>query len=177
MSIIPLHIQRRFERRWAARFGSLLIPALPKNVGLKGSLTNMRRARQRPKKTWVEAEGEGKWARKAPIPVCLLLSEKLLGGTKRKRQSPTIKRLVRFRCTVICMRHVFFNCNACSLAGEVLVRGVEKARLLPIVADIVAKVFLGRRTKIFRAADAFYTRRREGLYRFIQIDHGSPSWS
>jgi len=39
-----------------------------------------------------------------------------------------------FRCTVICMRHVFFNCNACSLAGEVLVRAVEKARLLPIVA-------------------------------------------
>ena len=60
MSIIPLHIQRRFEQRWAARFGSLLIPALPKNVGLKGSLVNMRRARQWPKKTWVEAEGEGK---------------------------------------------------------------------------------------------------------------------
>jgi hypothetical protein len=35
-------------------------------------------------------------------------------------------------------------------------------------ADIVAKVVLGRRTKIFRAADAFYTRPREGLYRFIQ---------
>src|SRR3979490_2982182 len=36
------------------------------------------------------------------------------------------------------------------------------------MADIVAEVFLGRRTKIFRAADAFYTRRREELYRFIQ---------
>jgi hypothetical protein len=60
MSIIPLHIQRRFEQRWAARFGSLLVAALPKIVGLKGSLVNMRRARQRPKKTWVEAEGEGK---------------------------------------------------------------------------------------------------------------------
>ena len=35
-------------------------------------------------------------------------------------------------------------------------------------ADIVAKVFLGRRTKFFRAADAFYERRREGPYRFIQ---------
>jgi hypothetical protein len=35
-------------------------------------------------------------------------------------------------------------------------------------ADIVAKVFLGRRTKILRAADAFYARRREGPYRFIQ---------
>jgi hypothetical protein len=34
--------------------------------------------------------------------------------------------------------------------------------------DIVAKVFLGRRTKSFRAADAFYERRREGPYRFIQ---------
>jgi hypothetical protein len=27
MSIIPLHIQRRFEQRWAARFGSPAIPA------------------------------------------------------------------------------------------------------------------------------------------------------
>jgi len=35
-------------------------------------------------------------------------------------------------------------------------------------ADIVAKVFLGWRTKILRAADAFYVRRREGPYRFIQ---------
>jgi hypothetical protein len=35
-------------------------------------------------------------------------------------------------------------------------------------ADIVAKVFLGWRTKILRAADAFYARRREGPYRFIQ---------
>src|SRR5258705_13949366 len=29
-------------------------------------------------------------------------------------------------------------------------------------------VFLGSRTKILRAADAFYARRREGPYRFIQ---------
>jgi hypothetical protein len=36
------------------------------------------------------------------------------------------------------------------------------------LADIVAKVFLGWRTKIFRAADAFYARRREGPYRFTQ---------
>src|SRR5260370_561158 len=31
-----------------------------------------------------------------------------------------------------------------------------------LLADIVAKVFLGWRTKILRAADAFYARRREG---------------
>src|SRR5258708_2077100 len=37
-----------------------------------------------------------------------------------------------------------------------------------LLADIVAKVFLGWRTKIPRAADAFYARRREGPYRFIQ---------
>jgi hypothetical protein len=40
------------------------------------------------------------------------------------------------------------------------------------VADIVAKVFLGGRTKFFRAADAFYERRREGPYRFIQNRSG-----
>jgi hypothetical protein len=42
MSVIPLHVQRRIEKRWAARFGSPEIPAAPKNVGLKGSPVNMR---------------------------------------------------------------------------------------------------------------------------------------
>jgi len=41
MSIIPLHLQRRFEQRWAAQFGSLVIPSVPANVGLKGSLVNV----------------------------------------------------------------------------------------------------------------------------------------
>jgi hypothetical protein len=35
MSIIPLHLQRRLEQRWATRFGSLVVPAVPKNVGVK----------------------------------------------------------------------------------------------------------------------------------------------
>jgi hypothetical protein len=43
----------------------------------------------------------------------------------------------------------------------------------PVMADIVAKVFLGWRSKILRAADAFYARRREGPYRFIQ----NRSWT
>ena len=38
----------------------------------------------------------------------------------------------------------------------------------PLCADIVAKVFLGWRTKILRAADALYARQLEGPYRFIQ---------
>jgi hypothetical protein len=38
----------------------------------------------------------------------------------------------------------------------------------PFCADIVEKVFLGRRTKILRAAHAFCAQRREGPYRFIQ---------
>jgi hypothetical protein len=38
----------------------------------------------------------------------------------------------------------------------------------PKSADIVAKVFLGWRTKILRVADAFYAAGREGPYRFIQ---------
>jgi hypothetical protein len=50
MSIIPLHVQRRFEQRWAARFGSPVIPAVPKNVGLKGAPVKERRAPQKPKK-------------------------------------------------------------------------------------------------------------------------------
>src|ERR1700682_5427340 len=35
-----------------------------------------------------------------------------------------------------------------------------------LLADIVAKVFLGWRRKILRAADAFYARRREGTISF-----------
>jgi hypothetical protein len=45
---------------------------------------------------------------------------------------------------------------------------------LRICADIVAKVFLGWRTKILRAADAFYARRREGPHRFIQNRSRTP---
>ena len=41
MSIIPLHLQRQFEQRWAAQFGSPVIPSAPRNVGLKGSLVNV----------------------------------------------------------------------------------------------------------------------------------------
>jgi hypothetical protein len=51
MSAIPLHLQRRFEQRWAARFGSLVIPAVPKEVGLKGSPSTLRGARQSQRKT------------------------------------------------------------------------------------------------------------------------------
>ncbi len=40
--------------------------------------------------------------------------------------------------------------------------------LCPLSADIVAKVFLGSRTKILRAADTLCERRHEGPYRFLQ---------
>ena len=39
---------------------------------------------------------------------------------------------------------------------------------LPFRADYVAKVFLGWQTKIPRAANALYARRREGPYLFVQ---------
>jgi hypothetical protein len=81
MSIIPLHLQRRCEQRWAARFGSLVFPAVPKkNAGLKVSpATGPARGKSQRKPRRVEAEGEGKWStiRKAPIQVFLPLSEKL----------------------------------------------------------------------------------------------------
>jgi hypothetical protein len=42
MSIIPLHLQRQFEQRWAAQFGSQVIRSAPKkNAGLNGSLVNV----------------------------------------------------------------------------------------------------------------------------------------
>ena len=41
MSIIPLHLQRRFEQRWAARFAPRIVSATPKNIGLKESTNRL----------------------------------------------------------------------------------------------------------------------------------------
>jgi hypothetical protein len=40
MSVIPLHLQRRFEQRWAARVASLVGASALKNVVSKGSAIN-----------------------------------------------------------------------------------------------------------------------------------------
>jgi hypothetical protein len=39
MSIIPLHLQRKFERRWAARFVRPVASTAPKSISLKGTAT------------------------------------------------------------------------------------------------------------------------------------------
>jgi len=44
MSGIPLHLQRRFERWWAARFVSPVAPAEPKkSIGLKVAVNSLPR--------------------------------------------------------------------------------------------------------------------------------------
>jgi hypothetical protein len=49
MSEIPLHLQRRFEQRWAARFVSPAAPAAPKRIGLKGTVKSLPRpAKEKP---------------------------------------------------------------------------------------------------------------------------------
>ena len=50
MSGIPLHIQRKFEQRWAAKLASPGASAAPKNIDLKGTVNSLCAARQRPKK-------------------------------------------------------------------------------------------------------------------------------
>ena len=69
MSIIPLDLQRRLERRWAARFGSL-IRAVPKSVGLKGSPVNARRTGKNRRKT---RRVEAKTRRREPAPLYLIV--------------------------------------------------------------------------------------------------------
>jgi hypothetical protein len=50
MSGIPLHLQRRFEQRWAAKYASPVAPAAPKSIGLKGSVNSWpRRAKAKEK--------------------------------------------------------------------------------------------------------------------------------
>jgi len=43
MSTIPLHLQRKFEQRWAARFASPVASAAPKSAGSKGTVSNLPR--------------------------------------------------------------------------------------------------------------------------------------
>lgn len=43
MSVIPLHLQRKFEQRWAARFASPVAATPAKRTGLKGAVTNLQR--------------------------------------------------------------------------------------------------------------------------------------
>ena len=43
MSGIPLHIQRRFERRWAAKLASSGASAAPKSIDLKGTVNSLPR--------------------------------------------------------------------------------------------------------------------------------------
>jgi hypothetical protein len=51
MSDIPLHIQRKSDRRWTARFASQVVSAAPKGTKLKGTVNNLTRrakAKERP---------------------------------------------------------------------------------------------------------------------------------
>jgi len=43
MSAIPLHIQRRLDRRWAARFASPVASAARKIIDLEGTVDNSAR--------------------------------------------------------------------------------------------------------------------------------------
>ena len=61
----------------------------------------------------------------------------------------------------------------CSVSSSSIRSHSSQVRVSSFMADIVAKVFSGWRTKILRAADALYARRREGPYRFIQNRSGT----
>ena len=57
MSDIPLHLQRRFEQRWAARFVSPVASAAPKSLGLKGAFQQLAatgKSKSTRKTRWVE---------------------------------------------------------------------------------------------------------------------------
>lgn len=41
MSVIPLHLQRKFEQRWAARFVAPVAPAVPKSNLLRRNLNTL----------------------------------------------------------------------------------------------------------------------------------------
>jgi hypothetical protein len=39
MSAIPVHLQRRFEQRWASRFALPIVASAPRNMGMKGEIS------------------------------------------------------------------------------------------------------------------------------------------
>jgi len=43
MSAIPLDLQRKFERRWAAKLALQVASAAPKSIGLKGTVNSLPR--------------------------------------------------------------------------------------------------------------------------------------
>jgi hypothetical protein len=43
MNEIPLHLQRKIEQRWAARFVAAVAPAAPKSIGFKGTVKSLPR--------------------------------------------------------------------------------------------------------------------------------------
>jgi hypothetical protein len=43
MNVIPLHLRRKFERRWAARFASPVAPIARKNTDLNATIVKARR--------------------------------------------------------------------------------------------------------------------------------------
>jgi len=43
MSDVPLDLQRRFERRWAAKLALAVASAAPKSIGLKGTVNSLPR--------------------------------------------------------------------------------------------------------------------------------------
>jgi hypothetical protein len=58
MSIIPRHLQRRFDERWAARFGSLIVPAVKECRIERFAGQHAPRSEKAKETRRVEAEGE-----------------------------------------------------------------------------------------------------------------------
>jgi hypothetical protein len=46
MCTIPVDLERRFERRWAAKFASPVASIAPKSVGLKGTVIDLPRPQE-----------------------------------------------------------------------------------------------------------------------------------
>jgi hypothetical protein len=62
MSGIPVHVQRRFEQRWAAKLASSGASAAPKSIDLKGIVNSLRRpaiAKEKPAGAKRRAPGDG----------------------------------------------------------------------------------------------------------------------
>jgi hypothetical protein len=94
MSTIPLHLERKFERRWAARFVSPVASAAPKNIGLKGAFSSLPSKSKRQTR-WVEIS-DGSCSAHVTIPTCKDLSARVIdivapiGKQTRRSDEPAL---------------------------------------------------------------------------------------
>ena len=111
MSIIPLHLQRRFEQRWAAKLARSVASVAPKSISLKRAVQNSPRpAKEKEKPAGLNSAGlvgsstrtTGRWMWRTVPPILpatpyIANSKTQMAATRAPASKSTIRRSSRSR--------------------------------------------------------------------------------